>query len=773
MNTDEHRSKTLILRLCLSVFICGFIPFGCQPTAETGDNSTARRLDAGCIAAMEAAIWGAIHDEIPGAVVVIGDGEGVLYREALGSWANVRHSIRLESHALFDVASLTKPVATATSITKLVEQGKLRLDDRVADFIPEYAASGKGEITIGQLLLHTSGLIADNPLSDYEGGREVALESICALELKSEPGERFEYSDVGYIVLGELVRRIDGRGLEVFTREELFLPLGMEATLFLPAGEMAQITVPTEKRDGRWLDSVHDPRAAALGGVAGHAGLYSRGDDLARFCRMILNEGELDGVRVFNPETVRQMTKPRTLPGGAGLRSYGFDVDTANSTPRGLRMKRGVSFGHTGFTGTSFWIDPANDLFVILLTSRLQMPGGGRVQELREIVGTLAAEAVLGADSSRVLTGIDALVLDDFKPLKGRRVGLITNQTGVDRFGRRTIDLLHRAKGVELVAIFSPEHGVTGTLNEEKIGDARDAATGLTVYSLYGETRRPTDQMLRGIDTLVFDIQDAGTRFYTYITTMGYAMEECERRGIRFVVLDRPNPIGAMGPQGPMSDADNISFVNYKPLPLVHGMTVGELAGYFRDAYIPKLDLQVVKMHHYRRDMGWEETQLKWTPPSPNLRTPGQATLYPALGLLEMTNVSVGRGTETPFEIIGAPWIDGQQLADALKGAGLPGVRFEAVEFTPKGSKYEGERCEGVRLEVFSQSLYQPSLTGLTIARALLRLYPEQWESEGVMKLLCSDEADRVWRDPEGDLDMLRPSAVFLAARKKVLLYSD
>jgi uncharacterized protein YbbC (DUF1343 family) len=682
--------------------------------------------------------------EIPGAVLLVGVGDRVVYRKAFGQQVVEPEPQPMAVDAIFDLASLTKPVATASSVMLLVQRGQLSLSDRVAAYLPDFAVNGKGDITIEQLLLHTSGLIADNPMSDYEEGKQQALQRICELRPVRRPGSAFVYSDVGYIVLGKLVEIIDGRTLDVFTDEEIFEPLGMKNTMFTPPDSITNKCVPTEQRDGRWLRGrVHDPRAAALEGVAGHAGLFSTADDLARWCQMMIQQ---PGSTVLAPATINRMTWPQCVEPQLDCRGLGLDIDTALSSARGDLFPPMQSFGHTGFTGTSFWIDPTRDCYVILLTSRLHPDGRGSVVDLRRNVASVVAGAVIGESvdsAAEVYCGIDVLAGDNFNLLSGSKVGLITNQTGLSRTGRRTIDLLQEADDVQLVALFSPEHGLKGILDEQ-VKDSVDKATRLRVHSLYGQTRRPSAEMLEDIDTLVFDIQDIGTRFYTYISTMGYAMEEAARHGIRFVVLDRPNPITGIRVDGPLADPDLTSFTAYKPIPVVHGMTIGELAMLLNAEFEINCELEVVALVGWHRSMWWDETGLMWVNPSPNMRNLTQATLYPAIGLLEMTNISVGRGTDQPFEQLGAPWIDGRRLADALNTANLPGIRFVPISFTPDASKFKGEHCQGVYMVVTARNAFQPVRTGLMIAWQLKSLFDQDFETAQLNKLLANEQVAEV-----------------------------
>lgn len=336
----------------------------------------------------------------------------------------------------------------------------------------------------------------------------------------------------------------------------------------------------------------------------------------------------------------------------------------------------------------------------------------------------------------RTLTGIDVLLRDGFTQLRGRRVGLITNHTGRSTDGHSTVGLLHAAEGVELVALFSPEHGLEGKLDIPEISDSQDRSTGMRVFSLYGETRRPTPGMLEGIDTLVFDIQDVGSRFYTYISTLGMAMEAAAGQGIRFVVLDRPNPINGEAVAGPLADPGREAFVAYHRLPLRHGMTVGELARMFRADKQLDLELEVVALENWNRSDYFDATGLRWINPSPNMRSLAQATLYPGIGLLETTNLSVGRGTDTPFEVFGAPWLNGLDFAFEMNRLGLPGVVFIPLEFTPAGSTFAGEPCGGVNVLVVDRARFEPVRTGLEIALQLRRQYPERWDMAAFDRLL-------------------------------------
>lgn len=766
---------------------------------------------------------------LPGAVVLVARNGSVIWRKAYGSRAVEPAREAMTTDTVFDVASLTKIVATATSIMILVERGKVRLNDPLSNYIPQIKGEGKDRITIELLLTHLAGYAPDFDLKERWTGYEEAIKRLIREPLHNPPGSKFVYSDINYIALGEVVHRASGLPLNQFAQRNIFQPLGMRDTGFLPNLKLRKRAAPTEQRRGqlsylgdkpragevdenKWLrGEVHDPTSYRMGGVAGHAGLFSTADDLAIYCQMILNGGSFHGVRILAPLSVAEMVRPRLVSETGWARGLGWDINSSFSTNRGDLFPLG-SFGHTGFTGTSMWIDPASKMFVVFLSNRVHPDGKGDVASLRGRVASIAAGAITDigsvaaarlqlsqyyehlisdlarftassletgravhfATDEKVLAGIDVLERDNFKDLAGLRIGLITNQTGRDRAGRSTIDVLHKASNLKLVALFSPEHGIRGAA-DEKISDSKDDKTGLPIYSLYGETRRPKPEQLQELDALVFDIQDIGTRFYTYMSTLGYVMEEAAKAHRPLFVLDRPNPITGVGVEGPITDAERPSFTAYHRIPVRHGMTIGELAQLFNKQRNIGCDLRVVKMDGWRRTMWLDETNLLWINPSPNMRSLTEATLYPGIGLLETTNVSVGRGTDTPFEVVGAPWIDAQQFAAHLNEQGIAGARFVPIRFSPKTSVYKGEDCGGVNIIVTDRDLFHPVLAGVQIAVALRKLYPSQWKVDDYLKLMGnSDTLERLKRG-ESAAELVRawspPLEEFKKARSEVLLY--
>jgi uncharacterized protein YbbC (DUF1343 family)/CubicO group peptidase (beta-lactamase class C family) len=786
-------------------------------------------MSAERLARMGQAIHASIEKkELPGAVVLVARGGRVSWRKAYGSRTVEPQREAMTLDTIFDLASLTKIVATATSMMILIEQGKVRLNDTAIQFIPEMKGGGRDAITIEQLLTHTSGFAPDFDLRERWTGSDEAIKRLYREPLRNQPGTRFVYSDIGYIALGEVIRRVTGQPLDEFARRNIFGPLGMRDTSFNPDARLKPRIAPTEKRRGQmsylgdsgenagpegeqWLrGQVHDPTSFRMSGVAGHAGLFSTADDLSVFCQMILNGGSHNGVRILSPMGAAAMTRPRAIAENGSARGLGWDVATTFSTNKGDLFPLG-SFGHTGFTGTSMWLDPASDSFVVFLSNRVHPNGKGDVASLRGRVAAIVAGSImdttvarareesaraaaellasiarLNSNTSRpignpspvadaaVLTGIDVLARDGFKQLAGLRIGLVTNQTGRDRAGRTTIDVLFKAPGVKLVALFSPEHGIRG-LADEKVSDTKDEQTGLPIYSLYGETRRPQAAHLKDLDALVYDIQDIGVRFYTYITTLGYVMEEAGKAKLPIFVLDRPNPINGSDVEGPTADADKLSFIAYHTLPVRHGLTIGELARLYNDERKIGADLRVIKMEGWRRAMWFDATGLVWINPSPNMRSLTEAALYPGVGLLETTNLSVGRGTDTPFEVIGAPWLDGQRLASHLNARRIPGVRFIPVRFTPRSSVFKNEECGGINLVITDRSQFQSVPAGIEIASALRRLFPADWKVDAYLRLLANaDTLERLKRG-EAPADIVRSWATTLESfnrtRRKHLLY--
>ena len=525
------------------------------------------------------------------------------------------------------------------------------------------------------------------------------------------------------------------------------------------------------------VGEVHDPRARLLGGVAGHAGLFGPAREVFAIAQMLLDGGRWRGRRLLSPAAARAMTVVRS---SAGLhpRTIGWDTDPAGTGPRGDLLPPG-GFGHTGFTGTSVWADPASRTVIVLLASRLHPGGGGSAEPLRRrAANVVALESREGGRPrcvrSRVTTGADELARGGFVRLKGKRIGLVTNLSAVNRGGRTTLEMVKGARGVELAVIFTPEHGLEAKL-EGAVKGGTHGKRSIPVRSLYGKTRRPAREDLAGLDALVIDLPDIGARFYTYATTMAYCLEAAAKAGVRILVLDRPNPITGTLVEGPLLRRTSFSFIGYSSIPVRHGMTLGELARLFNGGHAIGADLEVVRARGWRRGMWLDETGLPWANPSPNIRNLTQAILYPGIGLLEATNLSVGRGTDAPFEKFGAPWLDGGAVARDLNARGLPGIRFHPVEFTPDAGPYRGRRCGGCGAVLTDRESWRPVRTGVAIAEAIRARHGKEFALKGLDHMIGSSAArEALERGKSADQiaeSWERDEREFRKLRKRYLLY--
>ena len=712
-------------------------------------------------AEMDATIDEAIRaGQIPGAVVVVGHQGQVIFQKAYGNRALVPQPEAMTLDTIFDVASLTKVVATTSAIAKLVEEGKVRLNERVTHYIPEFQA-GKSEITVKNLLTHFSGMRPDVDLEPMWTGYETGIRLAAVDRPIGPPNARFVYSDINFVLLGEIVQRTSGKTLAEYVGQKVFRPLGMTDTMFQPPEQLNARIAPTEIGKGTqtpFRGMVHDPTARFMGGIAGHAGLFSTAADLSKFAEMMLGLGRRKNVRIFSPLTIRKFTSPQGPADQPILRGLGWDIDSPFSGNRGDLFPVG-SFGHTGFTGTSMWMDPLTDSYIILLSNSVHPHLKAAITPLRGKVASVAAAGIPVAPQvvqtmeplvtrvspapkpkprmGHVENGIDVLIADKFSEFRGKRVGLITNHTGRTRDGRRNIDAMI-AGGVNLRALYSPEHGLSGAEDHENVGHSTDSATGLPVWSLYiGENRRPNEAMMKDIDLLVFDIQDVGARFYTYMCTMANAMQDAAKRNIEFVVLDRPNPINGIQVEGPILEPDLKSFIGCFEMPVRHGMTMGEIATMINAASDVKAKLRVVKMRGWQRSDWFDSTGLQWIDPSPNMRSLNAALLYPGIGMLEGGKVySVGRGTDAPFEQVGAAWVRGPVLAEYLNSRDIPGIRVYPTQLRPASSNFSGQTIDGVRFVITDRDAFPSVRFGLELGAAISKLFPKQMNWTANEKLL-------------------------------------
>ncbi len=713
--------------------------------------------------------------EIPGAVVWL-ERHDKRWRNEYGCRMVDPEVRSMALDTIFDAASLTKVMATTPAIMLLVQDGKLDLDAPASRWLKEFTGDGKDTITVRQMLTHVSGLRPGLGGGSAWQGYDTGVAKAMAEPVQSPAGTEFRYSDLNFILLGEIVHRISGETLDKFVWTRLYQPLSMEDTGYLPTPLKKDRIAPTTREGDQVIQGVvHDPTSRRMGGVAGHAGLFTNARDTARFCRMLLDDGKsADGRVIMKAETVRLMTAVQPpLPGGV-LRTLGFDVQSGFSGPKGEHFGP-RSFGHTGWTGTCFWIDPDADSFFVLMTNRNHPNEGRSVNNLRWQTSTLAAEAM--GIAKQAGSGADELRKNGLAALEGKKIGLITNQTGLASDGSTTLSALQKIPGAKVVRLFSPEHGIAGKLDHENIGDTTDETSGLPVVSLYGSSRKPSAEKLADVEVLVFDIQDIGCRFYTYISTMLHCMEAAAEAKLPFVVLDRVNPLGGLAVEGPLPVDVKNTFVACHNIPLRHSLTIGELAQLLVRERIPGLQLTVVPVKDWERRFLFPQTMAPWVNPSPNMRSPEAALLYPGIGLLEFSNLSVGRGTDQPFSYIGAPWIDGAALERGLKEAGIPGVRVEAADFTPAASVFAKELCHGVHLTITDNRVVRPVRLGIAIARILHQRHGAQYQLDKVNTLLFHPPTLQAIRDGKAldEITALWASdeAAFRGRCEAVLLYPE
>jgi uncharacterized protein YbbC (DUF1343 family)/CubicO group peptidase (beta-lactamase class C family) len=802
--TGTHRHSPIFTALTLSLAFLLIASMPAHLLSETGKNDPAFK-------SIDAIVQKAVDDgNIPGAVVLIGHNGKVVYRKAFGSRSLEPTHEPMTVDTIFDLASLTKCVATATSVMKLIEDGRVRLNDPVSAYLPDFAQNGKADITVRELLTHYSGLPPDLDLKAPWQGRESAYHMAMQVKPQYPPGSRFLYSDINFETLGFIVEKVTGTPLNDFASTNIYAPLGMKDTRFLPPSEWTARIAPTQyDENGKMLrGTVHDPTARRMGGVAGHAGLFSTADDLSKFA-----EDMLSGHKVLSATATEKMSTPQQPANAASLRGLGWDIDSPFASNRGELLPVG-SFGHTGFTGTSLWIDPITNTYIILLTNAVHPNGGkGATVSLRSRVATAVVESLdltateqdklrlanitgynesikasrrLSSRNGEVKNGIDVLEAHGFRELHADashpiRVGLVTNQTAIDGTGNRTADILAHAPGIQLAAIFSPEHGIAGKLDTDNIGNSKDAVTGAQIYSVYGDTdarRRPTEEELKDLDAIVYDIQDIGVHFYTYESTLGYFLEAAAKAGKQIIVLDRPNPVNGVFVQGPVADPGRESFVNYWRIPVRHGMTIGELAKMFNAERNLGANLTIVPMEGWMRGDWFDSTGQFWINPSPNMRSLAEAELYPGIGMIEATNISVGRGTDTPFELVGAPWINQSgsvTLARYLNARDLSGVRFIPITFTPATSIYANQLCGGVNIEITDRNALDAPELGAEIASALQHFYPDQYKIAKLDTLMvnkASLDAITSGEDPRRVAEEWQEEIEkFEAIRTKYLLY--
>lgn len=651
----------------------------------------------------------------PGAVACVGNADGAHFLDAYGYRSIVPAKERATTNTVYDLASLTKVIATTTAVLLLRDEGKLALDDPAGTHVPIPAFNA---FTVRQLLTHTAGLHPGKPLYREVSSIDEMLMQYAATPLSWPPGSRRRYSDVGFMILGRLVELVAGDSLAAFCQARVFDPLGMKDTAFNPPKDWAVRCAATEKcawRKRVMQGEVHDENAYAVGGASGHAGLFSTAEDLARFCRGLLS-GALLGAA-----TMEEMTRLGQTPVWP-WQGLGWQIDPWSSGETGFLPARSV-FGHSGWTGTALWMDRVTGLYAILLGNTCHPSRADRNNDLfRHTFYTEVAKQFY-PDTRNVHSGLDRLVREGFDGVRDQRVAVLTHHAAVDQLGRHILDVLKLAPDVHLEKIFSPEHGLTGAAEAgAKVGS--DTRSAVPVISLYGDRKEPSRADLAGVDVFVIDLQDVGARYYTYAATMKRCLTACAAAKVPVLVLDRPNPVGGEALEGPIA-ARADSDVCWGAAPARHGMTMGEIALWFQATELRDagLRLSVSTLDNWERRLLFDACSLPWIPPSPNIPDPETALVYVGTCLFEGTNLSEGRGTETPFKVFGAPWLDAEAVTKAITEEERAGLRLECVRFTPRSipgkaasPRYKDQECVGIRIYVENARAARP----FTLALALL-----------------------------------------------------
>lgn len=710
-------------------------------------------------AALETAVLDA---KAPGAVAYVGDLEHTHAHVAVGARQLTPQNLPAEPNTIYDIASITKVMATTTAILLLHENGLLDLDAPVSKYLPIPAF---GQFTPKHCLTHTAGLNPGKPLYKECATIDAMLERYSALPLNWAPGTRWLYSDVGFMILGRIVEMVAGETLDAFCQNRIFSPLKMNDTCYNPPADWAQRCAATEQcswRGKMMLGQVHDENAYAVGGVAGHAGLFSTAPDIAIFARSLLSG------KILKPETLNRMLALGLVPAWP-WQGFGWQLDGWPTKKFGFLPTRD-SFGHVGWTGTSLWLDSRANRFVILLSNTCHPTRAARDNETLRLSFNTAISNIYYAGSTNAHTGLDRLLREDFNGLRGKRVALLTHHAAIDQLSRSILDVFALAPDVKLMHLFSPEHGLSG--KAEAGAEVGQQESKLPVISLYGKRTAPTADELRDIDVLVIDLQDVGARYYTYAATMKACMKACIDAGVQVLVLDRPNPAGGLVVEGPIA-TNTGSLVCWGAVPARHGMTLGEIAEWFRQTEFKntKLKLAVNLLDSWQPGRLFSECSLPWVPPSPNIPSPETALLYTGTCLFEGTNISEGRGTDAPFSLIGAPWLDAPRVIAAIEGESTTCVALEPVKFTPRSipgkaanPKYLDEECNGIRIALHEPHAARPFTLAVALITATRRIHPRKFAWEKAFDILAGSTMLRERIDHGEDaLSIIRDAAPSLA----------
>lgn len=663
----------------------------------------------------------------PGAVAFVGRHEKTLFHGASGFRQIIPEKKAADKDTLYDLASLTKVVATSTMVMLLRDEGKLDLDKPVFETLP---VPGFQRFTPRHLITHTAGLPPFMPWYKEVHTVDEVLTRTGALDLSWAPGTRRRYSDLGFMILGKMVEILEADSLQGACQRRIFKPLDMKRTGFKPPEAWRKNCAATEKcawRGRVMCGEVHDETSYAVGGVAGHAGLFSTAEDLAKFCRALL------GGKLLKPETLEEMT--RQTPEPHGWQGLAWKLDPWMDGSEGFLPAR-TAFGHTGFTGTSVCMDRATGYFVVLLSNTCHPSRDVRdTKTLRQVFhGVVSAEYY--REGINTHTGLDRLVWDDFAPVADKKVALLTNQAAVDQFGRPAFEVLKNAAKTKLVRLYSPEHGYQG--QAEAGASVRGETAAVPVTSLYGEQREPASAELCQADILVIDLPDIGARYYTYMATMKRCLHACAMAGVPALVLDRPNPLGGAVAEGPIAEVTGADTC-CAAIPARHGMTLGEIALYFQqtEPWGKQLKLDVYLADDWWRECLHGQCALPWTPPSPNIPDADTALLYAGMCLFEGVNLNEGRGTETPFQIAGAPWLNAKAVLRALDRDACKGVEVTAATYTPRSiagkashPEYQDQECHGLRVTLRDREQARPFALAVALLCAMHKAHPRelQWK---------------------------------------------
>lgn len=662
----------------------------------------------------------------PGGVGYAGDLNDTYVHAAVGERRRVPYSLPAERDTIYDLASLTKVVATATVFMKLVEEGRVTLDQPAGSVVPLPAFN---RFTFRHLLTHTAGLSPSKPWYRDATSLDEMLMRAASLELAWPPGRRRQYSDIGYMILGRAIELLDADSLDAICQRRLFQPLGMTSTAFTPPSDWWQRCAPTE--DCRWrgrivLGEVHDENAYAVGGVSGHAGLFSTAGDLAKYCRALLSG------QILRPQTLETMGRVGQVP-SYPWQGIGWKLDPWEDSVEGYIPSR-AGIGHTGWTGTAMWMDRDTGRFAILLSNTCHPSRVGRQHTTLRTTFFGAVAKALYPSTANTHVGLDRLAYDYYRPVAGRRIALLTNHASTTSMAQPILDTLRQHREVMLSRLYSPEHGLFGQA-EAGAQVASQSGGPVPITSLYGGRKQPTADELRNIDQFVIDLQDVGARYYTYAHTMLQCLQACASARVPVLILDRPNPVGGTILEGPLP-ASAGSPVCWAKVPVRHGMTMGEIALFFQKTGLAgsRLNLEIKELGTWPRSFYPHQCALPWTPPSPNIPTPDTALVYVGTCLLEGTNLNEGRGTDTPFHLFGAPWLDAARVLDALPDDVRGGFALWPTFYTPRSipgraatPRYQDQLCRGIRIAVAAPERARPFTLALALVKAIRDTHPEQF----------------------------------------------